>query len=518
MNFLPLLQPCLAFGALGLALSFAGCDEQPSAETQPLASRVVSTTPQGSAVSDGLSIQRVMPEQLYAGSSNQYTLKVSNEGESALHNVVVYESTSPNFTLPDQADTSSSDQSEDEASQQSKHQYKHQVGTLMAGESRDIQVNAQLAEGEQIEICTWATYDVVECNTFKVVNPELVLFHEFVDADGNVINQAYKCDDVFIRYRLMNRGTGEIPSVVVMEQLPTGLVLIAGAKTQQEVEVGLVEAQGEVTSELFKVDMEQVEQSQITARAVATGARVGEVADTSTLRILQPELAFEVSAPQQQYIGREVQMQVSLRNDGDAPLRDVRVLLPVPEDARRFSVSRGDVVQDDEGGFALESLAAGESRNFTVSFVVDEPRDYKAPAVATGYCVAAVERPVSMSIVGIPALQVEVIDSQDPVQVGQQTTYQIRLLNEGSADDLGISITGELPSGFSFVSAAGEPKAQANGRQLTFPTLEKLGPGEERTMQITVRADEASQGKLKLNVKSKELSQTLREEEPTTSY
>jgi hypothetical protein len=504
--------------AAGLSVGLVACDQDNDTQVEGYDGevRTVSTTPQGSTVTDGLQIERVMPEQLFAGSSNQYTLKVSNDGESALHNVVIHEATSTNLTLPDQQPSQA--ESADGPTMEGKNHYRHDIGRLAPGESREVQISAQLADGNQIEICTWATYDVVECATFEVANPDLVLMHDFVDADGNVISEAYRCDEVFVRYRLENRGTGEVPGVTVMEQLPDGLILAEGGQAEHSVDVGEVDAEGTVTSDLFALDLEDVESSQLTARAVANAERVGEVADSSTLRILSPALSMQVSGPSEQYIGREVQMQVSLTNDGDAPVKDVELQLPIPEDAERLSISRGDVQRGDDGEFEVGTLAAGETRNFNVSFLAEEPGEYESQAVATGYCVAEVRQPVSLAIVGIPALQLEVIDRQDPVRIGEQTVYEIRMFNEGSADDLDIRVTGELPDGFSFVSAEGDLPGEADGNRLSFPVIDKLGPGEELTMQVTVRADEANRGKLKLNVQSQELSQTLREEESTTSY
>jgi uncharacterized repeat protein (TIGR01451 family) len=309
-----------------------------------------------------------------------------------------------------------------------------------------------------------------------------------------------------------------VPGVTVAEQFPEGVMLSEGGKGEHEVEIGSVDAEGKVNSDRYAIDLEKIEGSQITARAVATAERVGEVSDSSTLTILNPEMSFTVNAPKQQYLGRDIDLQVSLKNEGDAPLKEVRVKLPVPDDAERLSISRGDIERGDDGRFEVGTIAAGESRNFTVSFLANEPGDYQAEAVADAYCVAAIRRSLAMTIKGIPALQLEVVDSQDPVKVGEQTTYDIRLINEGSAEDLKVRVSGELPEGFSFVSAEGDLQGQADGTKINFPVIDRLDPGDEITMQVTVQADSASRGKLKLDVKSQQLRQSLREEESTTSY
>ena len=468
-----------------------------------------------SGVAEGLKVDRTMPETLFAGSNNRYTLRVTNDGESSLYNVVIHEAVSSNLTLDGMEGTPLNTEDSELAG---RTHYQHRIGSLKPGASREITVDGQIADGQRLDICTWTTYDAADCQTFELANPELVLQHDFVNAEGQVISQAYACDEVYVRYRLMNQGTGTTPPVTVMEQLPGGLTFEQG-QNQNNVEVGEVAANESMDSETYRLMLpEQARGRTITARAVATADRVGEVADSSTLQILDPSLQFEVNGPSEAYVNQPVQMQVRLMNNSEAPVYNANVSLPIPEDAERLRISRGDISRGDDGNFTIEQIAAGQSMDFTVDFVAQEPGMIESRATANAYCVAEIARPVSLNVRGIPALQVEVIDSTDPVQVGENTVYEIKIINEGSAEDLNIQITAQLPQGFSFVSAEGEPQVTAEGNTLNFSKIDALSPGQEMISQITVKADRALQSKLRIDVQSDELNQTLREEEPTTSY
>ncbi len=156
--------------------------------------------------------------------------------------------------------------------------YQHHLGSLKPGATEEVTVTGQLADGQNLDICTWTTYDAADCMTFEVANPELMLAHDFLDAEGNVITQAYACDEVYVRYRLKNQGTGTVPAVTVMEQMPNGLALEDG-QAQHNVEIGEVAADDETVSDSYRLALgDQARGQTINARAVATADRIGEIA------------------------------------------------------------------------------------------------------------------------------------------------------------------------------------------------------------------------------------------------
>ena len=56
-----------------------------------------------------------------------------------------------------------------------------------------------------------------------------------------------------------------------------------------------------------------------------------------------------------------------------------------------------------------------------------------------------------MAILTIPALRLEAIDRQDPVQVGGTTTYTITVRNQGSGEAKDIQLSAVLPEELSFI-------------------------------------------------------------------
>ena len=473
-----------------------------------------------SASGDMLTIVRVLPDQVYAGSDLNYQLRVTNNSEMSLHEVTIFETlqgaTSASGEKPTDPPLAGYANVTDLSNGSEPQPSVYYLGMLEPGQTRDIQVRASAVESGEVRSCVWADFNAAKCATIPVVKPELEFVHMFVDAEGNEVTEAYRCDPVFSAYLVTNLGTGETQPVTVEEELPDGITSTAARNGMLSMQTpGLANAEV-FTSELVPLDLEEASGT-IYARAVASTKGAGSVADSSQLTILEPALDLRVDAPSETYVGRDVDISVTVSNPSDDPVRDVAVAMDLPADADRVSVSAGDIGYAD-GAFDVGTLEGGQSRTFDVTFTPTSVGSFEAEAVATGYCVPRVAKQISTEFTGVPALQLEVVDTTDPVEIGGETIYEVRILNEGTAKDMNIRMQGELPENFSFVSAAGDVDVTASGRDLEFSSIDEIGPGEEIRFNITAKADGESRGNLELNVRTDNLKTPLLEREPTSAY
>lgn len=499
------------------AASFLGAV---GAAAQPAATSEASASTQVGA-GELLTIERVLPEQVFADSENRFVLRASNNSDKVLHNVVLHHAMVGQFEVvqtntPSEVRVPQGVQNTEQGGTPMAQQA-FNLGVLMPGQSREVTIAGRPGGEGRLHSCVWADYSAADCALIDVVNPELVMEHLFVDADGNPVSQAYLCDDVYVMYRLRNVGSGEAPAVTIQEQLPEGLVAADGGSSIS-LEAGSLAAGDTFESEPVLLDLERASMSgsmkEVYGRAIGTGRGTGELSGSSVLRLMKPEIQLEVRSPGEQYFGRDVTLEAVVTNVSDVPARDVVVVLPLPENARRVSLNDASLTVA-EGGILFEELAPGQSRTVGVTFAPGEPGDYSGQASANAYCAARVQRPVQLSVVGIPALQVEAIDTTDPVEVGGETTYRVRIVNEGNAADTNVTVTGSLPEGFTFVSAT--EGVTNDGQELSFPIKESLAPGEELYFEVVARAEEPGRVSFQLDVRSDNLANGS-ETEPTTAF
>ena len=137
----------------------------------------------------------------------------------------------------------------------------------------------------------------------------------------------------------------------------------------------------------------------------------------------------------------------------------------------------------------------------------------------SGQELARAEAVAQIEVRTISALQLEVVDKNDPVQVGDSTVYEVTVINEGSGPDNNLKVSAELPEGTEFVSAEGSTEVSNNGRTVTMGDVPTLESGGSVTWYVTVKAVEAAGGqKFNVTINSDNTDGDITEAEPTRLF
>ncbi|MFW5639858.1 MAG: PRC-barrel domain-containing protein [Thermodesulfobacteriota bacterium] len=489
-------------------------------------------------------LEREGLQQVRAGESYDYTLRVSNDSDYPVHEVTIKEMLSDNIAVEgskareqeqDQEQSKGQQKSKDEEgryltqskrSQQQKGQEegrqesrleegknKWSIGTLMPGETKKIEVSGVAQDEGTAKSCLVVDFKPSLCNEFQVVKPELELERNIVDAEGNPIDEAYACDDIYMVYKLTNSGTGTTRKATITEDFPKALKV---EKDKEKVDLTLDRLDSGETVER-RVSINADEQARYEGRATASTDQLEVKSDTDSIVIMKPELDVSIDGPREDYLGRPIQYHVRVENTSDAPALDTVVTLNSGDNLNNMSVSR-QKMERDGNQFMIGKLEAGESREFSVSFDAEEPGKVTNTVTAKAYCAEEKSQEIATDILGIPAVRVEMIDRTDPVKVGDTTTYEIRVKNQGSAEDLNVSLNGTLPEEMEFVSGEGDTKVTGNGQNVKFAKVDSLPPGEVISWDVQAKATETGRTKFRLELTSDANKRPVVEMEPTTLF
>ena len=88
------------------------------------------------------------------------------------------------------------------------------------------------------------------------------------------------------------------------------------------------------------------------------------------------------------------------------------------------------------------------------------------------------------------ALLLEKADNPDPIQVGETTTYTVKVTNQGTADDTNVKIVVDFPAELDPVSASNG--GVVSGKKVTFPAFSRLAP--KQACDYTISAKGAKVG------------------------
>ncbi len=123
-----------------------------------------------------------------------------------------------------------------------------------------------------------------------------------------------------------------------------------------------------------------------------------------------------------------------------------------------------------------------------------------------------------ITIIGIPAMYITTYDTEDPVEVGSNTTFVIEMQNEGTLPCTNVVLANLLDSEMKFVVAEAPVKYSVAGKKIKFDPIPILEPGEKVTYKITCTAIEEGSSKNTASVKYDEFSQELLDQEGTSVY
>jgi uncharacterized repeat protein (TIGR01451 family) len=137
---------------------------------------------------------------------------------------------------------------------------------------------------------------------------------------------------------------------------------------------------------------------------------------------------------------------------------------------------------------------------------------------ATATCAEGVRASVKTTVAGIPAVLLEVIDVDDPVELGGQMMYVITATNQGSLPSTNIKIVCTLEENQQYVSSRGPTEGTIKGNTLTFETLRKLAPKAKATWRVVIKAVKIGDVRFKATMNTDQITRPVEETEATHLY
>jgi uncharacterized repeat protein (TIGR01451 family) len=119
---------------------------------------------------------------------------------------------------------------------------------------------------------------------------------------------------------------------------------------------------------------------------------------------------------------------------------------------------------------------------------------------------------------GMPAVLLEVVDTEDPVMIGDETTYDIKVTNQGTSPDRNVQITARFPDNLKALTASGATAGTVEGATVTFEPYDELGPKESISYKIRAKGVNEGDARVKVFLTSDLLKKPVPEEESTHVY
>ena len=309
---------------------------------------------------------------------------------------------------------------------------------------------------------------------------------------------------------VVNKGTTDAHDVVVTDTVPEGLQSADGQKTLT-FKVGDL-APNQPRS--IPVSLKATTRGRHCNAVAVTSSNAGRAADEMCTTVLQPGLNLIKTGDQERFLGRNAGYRILLHNTGDTTLTNVVVTDMAPE-AVSFVSAEGATITGNQAVWRLENLAPAQQKSFDV--LLTSSTAGKHCNVATVTTGGGLQDRVEFCTLwrGIPAVLLEVTDDPDPIQVGDETTYTIRVTNQGTAELTQITVAAQFQTQMTPVSSS---QGSVSGQEVRFPVVARLEPKQSFTYTVRVKGVKAGDARNRVTLTADTLTSPVVEEESSRVY
>ena len=200
---------------------------------------------------------------------------------------------------------------------------------------------------------------------------------------------------------------------------------------------------------------------------------------------------------------------------GDTPLTGVTVTDTAPA-GTTIASAPGATITGNKAVWTVGNLRPAEEKSLAISLT-----STVAGSVCNRATVATTEGPTASAEActvwtGVGALLLETLDNPDPIQVGETTTYKVRVTNQGTADDTNIKMVVNFTAEIDPVSASNG--GTVTGKSVAFPAFPRLGPKQAFEFTIAAKGVKAGDARTKFIRTSDGIPAPTTSEESTRVY
>jgi uncharacterized repeat protein (TIGR01451 family) len=446
-----------------------------------------------------LTVEKIAPPEIQVGKPAVFLLKVRNTGQVAAAHVEVHDqvpkgtqlmSTTPRAAEPNPGEVVWS------------------LGALKPGEESSVELELMpVAEGEVGSVAT-VHFAAESSVRTMVTRPVLML-------DVKAPHEVLLGEDLKMAIKLTNTGTGAATGVLLREAVPDLLQHPAGAEV--EYEVGTLKP-GESRELDLVMHSVKAGRAQNMLSAIGEGSlRVDQQAD---LEVIAPALALKMEGPSRRYLDRQATYTVTVSNPGTAPAKEISLTTHLPAGLK--FVEANNAGQYDPRTRAvqwlLDELPANETGSVTLTTVPIEIGEQLVRIESTADRGLSAQEEKKILVEGVAAINFEVVDVADPIEVGGETAYEVRVVNQGTKSATNVQVVALLPEELKPIGGEGPARYTIDGQRVLFEPLAQLAPKADTTYRVKAQGRGPGDVRVRVQIITDEIRTPVTKEESTRVY
>ena len=382
------------------------------------------------------------------------------------------------------------------------------IPELAAGEERTIHISMIPSQRGDLATTAHVRFTGTAASVFKVAEPLLKV-------TTTAPNEVIIGDPLVQTVTLTNPGTGVAQHVKIQIATPEGLEATRGKNAA--IEIGSLNP-GE--SRTMRLSLTAIAGGKQTLSVEATADSGLSESAEATVNVIAPSLSLAMEGPSLRYAGRDARYTLSITNEGQAATNNIRVTHRIPKGFKFVKADKGGTFDADTSSvnWFIGHLEPQQSAQVKLNLQAIELGQFDHQAFVTAEHGVTAKSVATTKVEGSASLVMEIQDLDDPVEIGQETAYEVRISNTGSKAAVNVGLTFELPNGVELVKVEAVTQHLAKSGLILFNDLPQLAPGKTALFRIHVRGTTEGNQRVRARLTSESIEQELISEELTKFY
>ncbi len=446
-----------------------------------------------------LTVEKVAPAEVQVNRSAVFTTKIKNTGKVSAHGVRVTDFVPKGARL---------ESAHPEFVQASDGSIQWTLGTLEPGDEATVSMKVvPLAEGEIGSVARVSFAALASVRTVST-RPQLSITQALPE-------KVLIGESVLVNVTVSNPGSGDATGVVLEADIPAELSHVAG--NELEYPVGT---------------LRPGQQKQVTLKLSAKAAGVvfntltvrgnGQMEDRSVqqIEVVAPDVQVGLRGPRVRYLDREAIYAVDVANPGTASAKNLKLVAFLSKGLKFVSTDHFGEYDPAEHAvyWKLEELPPNIRDSVKLTAVAVEPGEQKIVLEGTADLGVKDSFNHIVRVESVPELEFTVKDTADPIEVGSDTTYEIKVVNRGTRTATGVQIFAAFPESLRAVQGGGPSELRIEGQNALFAPLDRLPPNQEAVFRVKAKALGSGDKVIKVQMISDDVNIPVTKEESTRIY
>jgi len=238
------------------------------------------------------------------------------------------------------------------------------------------------------------------------------------------------------------------------------------------------------------------------------------------IEVVAPKLVARSEGPTRRFLKRSVTHQFSVANKGTANATNVELIARLPSglryiqannqgryDANSHAVywSLAELARDVEAKVELKTMPV-DVGNQPIKF--ESSADLKIRS--------NIEQ--ALSVEHLVDVFFDIDDVVDPIEIGSDTSYRVRIVNQGTKAATNVQLDVDFPGGLQPTSVEGSLRHHIRGQQIMFEPINSMSPGDEISIVIHGKGQSAGDHRVIVNMRTDGRTAPVSKQETTRVY